>query len=558
MKSNIAMATAPSFAAFVESSYTGAGRQCIDWCLAHGVPAVLFTRDPSPYAFIQELGDLLRVVVCDTTSADVVAEAAGALPGAAHFATTDDYSVVVVAELRKRFGQPTSDPAALLVCRNKALLRRTLQADAPWANPRFAEIHTGSVPRDFPLPAIVKPTSYTGSIGVRLCTTADEIVRHLDEFDAYVPPGSVGGSPWLLEEVLQGQEYSIECMDGEIVGFTRKSKFEPPWFIEKGHLFPAPLATDLRKRASTQLLAILDALELVRGPLHVEAYINSQGDLRIVEINARLGGGRIPQLVLLAGGPDLVDRYMAWVLGLPGRGAMPEPVRCAAIRFNVDQNLVAKLQSTPDVDIVEADARNDTGPSEPRSNLDRRGHLIAVTSRPEAIAIMFAEDEARTRTLRLTPARNWQLDQITRLHLAGLIDSASLSLDQTLDADLVDVESTYANGFFVVAAFDDEPNTLVGMGAILRIGDDWHVKRMRVDAAHRRRGIAQAVLDRLLVEARRLGASTLVLDTSVKQEAAQRLYERNGFVQTGNIEIGGIPSRLYRLTLPDQIEGSHS
>jgi GNAT superfamily N-acetyltransferase len=153
------------------------------------------------------------------------------------------------------------------------------------------------------------------------------------------------------------------------------------------------------------------------------------------------------------------------------------------------------------------------------------------------------------RTLRLTRATNRHLDRITRLHLAGLVDSGSLSLDPALDADLVDVEASYADGLFIVAAFDDEPDTLVGMGAIRCIGDEWHVKRMRVEAAHRRLGIAQAVLDRLLEEARTLGVATLVLDTSIKQEAAQRLYERNGFVHTGNVEIGGIPSRLYRLTL---------
>ena len=39
------------------------------------------------------------------------------------------------------------------------------------------------------------------------------------------------------------------------------------------------------------------------------------------------------------------------------------------------------------------------------------------------------------------------------------------------------------------------------------------------------------------------------LDTSLKQEDAQRLYERNGFVHVGNVDIGGIASRLYRLTL---------
>ena len=44
-------------------------------------------------------------------------------------------------------------------------------------------------------------------------------------------------------------------------------------------------------------------------------------------------------------------------------------------------------------------------------------------------------------------------------------------------------------------------------------------------------------------------AGSLALNTSLKQEAAQRLYERNGFVHVGNAEIGGTASRLYRLTL---------
>lgn len=153
------------------------------------------------------------------------------------------------------------------------------------------------------------------------------------------------------------------------------------------------------------------------------------------------------------------------------------------------------------------------------------------------------------RTLRLERAGNHQVDQIGRLHFAGLVDSGSLSLDPTLDADLVDVEASYADGFFVVASFEDQPGTLVGMGAIRRIGEEWHLKRMRVDAAHRRQGIAQAVLDRLLNEARARGVGVLFLDTSSRQEAAQRLYERNGFVRVGDSDIGGVPSHLYRLTL---------
>jgi len=159
------------------------------------------------------------------------------------------------------------------------------------------------------------------------------------------------------------------------------------------------------------------------------------------------------------------------------------------------------------------------------------------------------EGAAPARALLFERAANRHADQIRALHLAGLVDSGSLSLDPTLDSDLADVEASYADGYFVLVAFADDPEVVVGMGAIRLIDGNWHLKRMRVAAAHRRKGIAQAVLDCLLAEARSLGVGALMLDTSEKQLAAQRLYERNGFMLTGKTEIGGVPSRVYRLEL---------
>jgi ribosomal protein S18 acetylase RimI-like enzyme len=161
----------------------------------------------------------------------------------------------------------------------------------------------------------------------------------------------------------------------------------------------------------------------------------------------------------------------------------------------------------------------------------------------------FGGGVAPASLLHFERAGNRHLDQIRRLHLAGLVDSGSLSLDPTLDNDLVDVEESYSEGYFVLVSFADAPEVLVGMGAIRHIDGNWHVKRMRVNAAHRRMGIAQAVLDRLLAEARLLGVGVLMLDTSAKQVAAQRLYERNGFVRIGTTEIGGLPSFMYRLDM---------
>lgn len=55
------------------------------------------------------------------------------------------------------------------------------------------------------------------------------------------------------------------------------------------------------------------------------------------------------------------------------------------------------------------------------------------------------------------------------------------------------------------------------------------VRRMYVHRGHRRQGLARAILQRLVTEAKRLGHATLRLETGHKQAAAMALYESFGF-----------------------------
>ena len=80
---------------------------------------------------------------------------------------------------------------------------------------------------------------------------------------------------------------------------------------------------------------------------------------------------------------------------------------------------------------------------------------------------------------------------------------------------------------------------LVGCGALALREDYGEIKSMYVDPEHRRNGIADAVLDRLMGEARAHKYSILRLETGDTLAAAHRLYLRNGFAFTG--PFGGYP-----------------
>ena len=96
-----------------------------------------------------------------------------------------------------------------------------------------------------------------------------------------------------------------------------------------------------------------------------------------------------------------------------------------------------------------------------------------------------------------------------------------------LDAD----EVAPGRGAFLVAWVETDA---IGCGAVRLIDSETaEIKRMYVTPAMRGRGIARQVLDALELEARRLGAERLLLETGTRQPEAIALYKRAGFTETG-------------------------
>jgi putative acetyltransferase len=73
----------------------------------------------------------------------------------------------------------------------------------------------------------------------------------------------------------------------------------------------------------------------------------------------------------------------------------------------------------------------------------------------------------------------------------------------------------------------------VGMGALRRHAEIGEVKRMYTRPEAQGRGVGAAILAEIEGLARREKMNRLVLETSDRQPAAQRLYERAGFQRCG-------------------------
>ena len=72
----------------------------------------------------------------------------------------------------------------------------------------------------------------------------------------------------------------------------------------------------------------------------------------------------------------------------------------------------------------------------------------------------------------------------------------------------------------------------IGTFALLSKGDGvFELAKMAVTPSYQNRGIGQKLLQKAILEARKLGAHSLILQTSSKLEAANHLYEKFGFVE---------------------------
>jgi ribosomal protein S18 acetylase RimI-like enzyme len=129
-------------------------------------------------------------------------------------------------------------------------------------------------------------------------------------------------------------------------------------------------------------------------------------------------------------------------------------------------------------------------------------------------------------------------EAVWNLHNEALNDVGAHLGNGPWDSDLDAIPSVYLQdgGEFLVGVLEGK---VVAMGALRRDpeGRAW-ITRMRVAPSLQGRGIGQTLLDELHRRAADLGFGTLHLDTTVGQIAARRLYEKNGYRETGRGTVG--------------------
>ena len=274
-----------------------------------------------------------------------------------------DLAVVTVNYVADRLSLPGNPDSSTLRCTNKHNMRECFIENGD-PSPKSIMVHTVEDLDDIDLtfPVIVKPLDRSGSRGIMKLYSKDKIddAIRLAEEQGFIKNA-------LVEEFVCGQEYSVECISYKkthhFLALTKKYTTGDPNYIETGHIEPASVDSRMLDKVKKTVYHALDSLGIENGASHSELKIDGDGNIRFIEIGARMGGDFIGStLVHISTGIDFVKNVIKVSLGeeldlTPDRGK-----KIAAIRFifsKEDKSVFSRLKAEHPELIYESDVKDE-------------------------------------------------------------------------------------------------------------------------------------------------------------------------------------------------------
>lgn len=246
-----------------------------------------------------------------------------------------DLAIITVNYLAKELGLIGNSKECTIKSTNKYAMRKAFK-DAGIKVPLFEEIaENESIEKldKFNFPVIVKPTDRSGSRAITKVQNKENLnlaIQNaiLNSFEKKA----------IVEEYIDGQEYSVECIsyqcEHNLLAITKKYTTGAPNFIETAHIEPSGLNYKEQEKVKQVVFKALDALGIENGASHSEFKIDSKGDIRIIEIGARMGGDCIgSDLVQISTGYDFVQMVLDVSLGNKPNFTQKNKPKTAIIKF---------------------------------------------------------------------------------------------------------------------------------------------------------------------------------------------------------------------------------
>ena len=305
-----------------------------------------------------------------------------------------DLATVTVNYVAKEMGLPGNSISCNLKSTNKYEMRKALISNGV-PTVRFAKVSSRDEIKSLPemdYPLIVKPTDRSGSRAITKIYKESELEDAINKaIDNSFEKKAI------VEEYIEGEEYSAEgiTFNGKhkFLAVTKKKTTGAPHFIETGHIEPANISEEMRNKIYSSLEKALDALEITNSATHSEFKITPNGDVRVIEIGARMGGDCIgSDLVQISTGYDFIKMVIDVAMGNEPKFEKVTEPKIAAIKFifnKADLDLFNEVKEKQPEVIYRSSEIGDISSHEVVDSSSRFGFYILKADKFEDIGWLF-------------------------------------------------------------------------------------------------------------------------------------------------------------------------
>jgi biotin carboxylase len=257
-----------------------------------------------------------------------------------------DLAAITAAYIASELSLPCNTSDCIKKSTNKFQMRHAMEA-AGVSVPKYQVADESDYKekiRGMSFPIVIKPTDRSGSRSITKVSTVEEAGQAVS-----LAVGDSFENKAIIEEYIDGDEYSMEAISFEgkhfFLALTQKFTTGSPHYIETAHLQPAGFTKDEEQDIKKQIFHALDALGIMNGASHSEFRINSKGELKIIEIGARMGGDCIgSHLVPISTGEDFLRMVVEAGMGKRPVFRNMDRRKIAYISFIMNQEDLEKFQ----------------------------------------------------------------------------------------------------------------------------------------------------------------------------------------------------------------------
>ena len=260
-----------------------------------------------------------------------------------------DLATLTVNYLAEKLGLVGNSLECTNISTNKYEMRKAFQKNGV-SVPKFFEIsniNELAKIKEMKAPIIVKPTDRSGSRSITKIEDLNDVEKLKKAINEAIEVSFEKKA--IVEEYIDGEEFSAEGITYKgkhtLLTITRKQTTGAPHFIETGHTEPAELSYEMQEKVKKEVFAGLNSLKIENSASHTEFKITPEGEVKIIEIGARMGGDCIgSDLVQISTGYDFLKMVIDVALGnAPDFTKVTEPKK-AVIKFIFTQTDVEELE----------------------------------------------------------------------------------------------------------------------------------------------------------------------------------------------------------------------